>query len=89
MGSRAVGVLTLSVFDDPVDISLGGDTGIALPGVGTDGRSLTDTLEYQGLKRFGFGVGHDLGPNLTAAAEDAEHWRLRRAPTSLGATDPF
>lgn len=89
MGSLAVGVLPLAVFDDPMNISLGGDPGIALPGIGTNGRSLADTLEYQGLQRFGLGVGYDLSPHLAAATEDAEDGCFGRAPASLGAPDPF
>ncbi len=78
-------IVPLAMVDQPVDVTLRGDAGVAQPSIGTHDRPPPHPAPDEGQERFGLDVRHDLGPDLPAAAEDPEHRDLGGASPPLGA----
>ena len=85
MAASPVGVRTTAVIDQPMNIPFGGEAGVPAPAVGTDHRSSPDPLFDKGLEIPSLDPRHNFGPDVPAAAENAEDWLLRGPSASLGA----
>lgn len=88
--SSLVGVFVFAVFHHPMDITLGGDSGVTAPSVGANNRTSFNFLFNDRLQVLGFHIVDQLGEHLTVSAQDAED-RLFSCPSAtlgLGRNSP-
>lgn len=81
--ARTVG--SFGMVDQTVNIPLGGDPGVALPGVGVDDRPPTDMSAYQGPQRAGMYIRNHFRPNLSSSTENPEDRSFGGSTTSFRA----
>jgi len=71
-----------------VDVPFCRNTGVGLPGIGADGRSLFHPFRDQGEEGALINFIDDFGPDLPVPAEDPEDGLLRGPPPSPGSCIP-
>src|SRR4030066_666837 len=84
MTAFAITEFALTLLYKSINITLGGNASVTLPGVGTDYRTTLNPLSDKGKKRFGLNVGNHFGPHLAASAKDAEDRGLLCSSATLG-----
>src|SRR5688572_28591507 len=71
-----------AVIDQPMDVALGGNAGVARPHVGADNGASPDATTNEGLQGAARHIRDDLGPDLAATTENAEDRCLEGRATS-------
>jgi len=81
-------VVAFRVVNQTVDIPLGGDPRIALPGIGVDGRAPLDVPANQGPQGPSLHIRYHPSPHLATSTENPKDWGFGGSPSPLSSQCP-